>query len=66
MKVWKIYRFGQLVHEINGPEQKLLEWIQSNVPSISKSGIRTGDVNYNKHLLYEDARIAGYTINSKK
>ncbi len=66
MKVWKIYRFGQLVREVNGDERKLLEWIQSNVPAANKSGIRTGDVIFNKYLLYEDARKAGFTINSRK
>ncbi|MBR1698427.1 MAG: hypothetical protein IJ714_01405 [Bacteroidales bacterium] len=66
MKVWKIYRFGQLVREVNGDERKLLEWIQSNVPAANKSGIRTGDVLFNKYLLYEDARKAGFTINSRK
>lgn len=66
MKVWKIYRFGRLVREINGDERKLLEWIQNNVPAVNKSGIRTGDVSFNKHLLYEDARRAGFTINSRK
>ena len=66
MKVWKIYRFGQLVREVNGDERKLLEWIQSNVPAANKSGIRTGDVLFNKYLLYEDAHKAGFTINSRK
>lgn len=66
MKVWKIYRFGQLVREVNGDERKLLEWIQNNVPAANKSGIRTGDVLSNKYLLYEDARKAGFTINSRK
>ena len=66
MKVWKIYRFGQLVREVNGDERKLLEWIQSNVPAANKSGSRTGDVIFNKYLLYEDARKAGFTINSRK
>lgn len=66
MNVWKIYRFGQLVREVNGDERKLLEWIQSNVPAANKSGIRTGDVLFNKYLLYEDARKAGFTINSRK
>lgn len=66
MKVWKIYRFGRFVREINADERKLLEWIQNNVPAANKSGIRTGDVSFNKYLLYEDARSAGYTINSRK
>ena len=66
MKVWKIYRFGRFVREINGDERKLLEWIQNNVPAANKLDIRTGDVSFNKYLLYEDARSAGYTINSRK
>lgn len=66
MKVWKIYRFGQLVREVNGDERKLLEWIQNNVPAANKSGIRTGDVLIKKYLLYKDARKAGFTINSRK
>lgn len=66
MKVWKIYRFGNLVRELNGNERKLLEWIQNNVRAANKTGVRIGDVSLNKNQLYEDARLAGYTINSKK
>ena len=66
MKVWKIYRYGHLVREINGPETAVLEWIRNNIPAQNRAGIRTGDVENQKYQLYEDARVAGVTINSKR
>lgn len=66
MKVYRIYRYGRLVREINGTEADLLKWIQENVPAQNKASYRTGDPTFNKPLLYEDARAAGITINSKK
>ena len=66
MSHYRIYRFGHLVREIDGEETNLLEWIRDNVPAQNRQGIRKGDVMFWKRLLYEDARLAGITINKTK